>query len=334
MTRYAFTFPLDGLPMHAHKDIVQEAERIGYTEAWTYEVDGIDCFTPLALAATWTEKLRLGCAIANVYTRAPLTLAISAQGVAEAAPGRFVLGIGAGSPAIVENWNGVPFEKPYERVRDYADVLRQALAGEKVSESLETVTLRGMRMSRAGLVEPPRLYIAALRAGMLALAGKVADGAITNWLGANDVPKVVAAARNGAEKAGRDPDAIDIVCRIFVCMTEDERVIDFLGRRAIAAYLTVPAYAAFQRWLGRTAALQPMWDAWAGADRKAATAAIPREVIDDLIIYGDAETCRRKIQEYVDNGVTLPLLNFLPAAAEPQARAEMSVAMLRALAPQ
>jgi len=333
MTRYAFTFPIDGLPMHAHRDVLQEAERLGYTEAWTYEIDGIDCFTPLALAAAWTERLRLGCAIANVYTRGPLTLALSAMGVAEAAPGRFALGIGAGSPAINESWNNIPFERPLERVRDVATILKKALAGEKVTESLETVAVRGLRLSRAALVEPPPLYIAALRGNMLALGGELGDGVITNWLGAGDVPKCVAAARRGAGRAGRDPSKVDVVCRIFVCMTEDTNLVDFLARRAIAAYLTVPAYAAFQRWLGRGDALTPMWDAWAAGDRKAATAAVPQQAIDDLIIYGDAATCRRKIQAYVDNGVTLPLLNFMPAAAEPSERARLSVDMLRALAP-
>jgi alkanesulfonate monooxygenase SsuD/methylene tetrahydromethanopterin reductase-like flavin-dependent oxidoreductase (luciferase family) len=123
MARFGFTFPFDGIPLAQHKDALQEAERLGYTDAWSYEIDGIDCFTPLSLAASWTEKLQLGTAIANVYTRTPLTLAMSAMGVAEAAPGRFSLGIGSGSSVIIERWNGVPFEAPYGKVRDVADVL-------------------------------------------------------------------------------------------------------------------------------------------------------------------------------------------------------------------
>ncbi|HYM16894.1 MAG TPA: LLM class F420-dependent oxidoreductase [Dehalococcoidia bacterium] len=332
MARYGFTFPFDGLPLHAHKDALQEAERLGYSDAWSYEIDGVDCFTPLALAAAWTERLRLGTAIANVYTRSPLTLAMSANALAEAAPGRFALGIGAGSSVIVGQWNGVPFEQPYRRVRDVAAVLRQAFAGEKVTAQLDTVTVNGMKLSRA-LVEPPPIYIAALRSRMLHLAGGQGDGAIINWLGAGDVPRCVAAARDGAAKAGRDPEQVEIVCRIFVCMRDEEPVIDFLGRRMIAAYLNVPVYAQFHEWLGRGDALRPMWDAWGAGDRKAATAAIPRQAIDDLLVYGDAATCRRKIQAYVDAGVTVPVLNFIPTAADPAGRAEQSVEMLRALAP-
>ena len=333
MQRWGFTFPFDGLPLAQHREALQEAEHLGYTDAWSYEVDGVDCFTPLALAAAWTEKLRLGTAIANVYTRAPLALAISAMGLAEAAPGRFALGIGAGSSVIVEQWGGVPFEAPFRKVRDTAAMLRQMLSGEKVVAELETVRSNGFRLSRGSLAEAPPIYIAALRAGMLRLAGAEADGVIINWLGAGDVPRVVAEARRGAVKAGRDPEKIDVVARIFVCMSEDTGFVDFLGRRSIAAYLNVPVYAQFHEWLGRSAELSPMWDAWRAGDRKAATAAIPRPVIDDLLVHGDAETCRRKVQAYVDNGVTTPVLNFLPTTIDAKERAAQSLAMLRALAP-
>ncbi len=333
MARYGFTFPFDGLPLHAHRDALREAERLGYSDAWSYEIDGVDCFTPLALAAAWTDGLRLGTAIANVYTRAPLTLAMSAMAVAEAAPGRAMLGIGAGSSVIVERWNGVAFEKPYGRVRDMASLLRRAFAGEKVSETLDTLAVDGMRLSRHGLAPPPNLYIAALREKMLMLAGAESDGAIINWLGADDVPKAVQAARRGAERAGKDPAQVEVICRIFVCMSEDDALVDFLGRRAVAAYLTVPVYAKFHEWLGRGEQLRPMWEAWAAGDRKAATAAIPRGTVDELLVHGSADACRRKIQAYIDAGVTVPVLNFLPAAAEPAERARQSLEMLRRLAP-
>lgn len=332
MQRWGFTFPFDGMPLHAHRDALQEAERLGYTDAWSFEVDGIDCFTPLAMAAAWTERLRLGTAIANVYTRSPVTLAMSAMGCAEAAPGRFVLGIGAGSSVIVEQWNGVPFELPYRRVRDVAALLDRAFSGEKITEELETAAIRGFRMSRQ-FVERPPVYIAALRERMLELAGAASDGVIINWLSATDVPKAAAAARRGAERAGRDPSKLEVVARIFVCMTTDDAIVDFIGRRSVAAYLNVPVYAKFHEWLGRADALRTMWQAWQAGDRKAATAAIPRHVVDDLLVHGDAETCRRKVQDYVDNGVTVPVINFLPATPDPAARAEQSVAMLRALAP-
>ena len=83
------------------------------------------------------------------------------------------------------------------------------------------------------------------------------------------------------------------------------------GRFAIAAYLNVPVYAAFHEWLGRGEVLQPMWDAWKAGDRKAALAAIPDEVVDDIIVHGSPAECRAKIQAYFDNGVTTTSLAVL-----------------------
>ncbi|HEX5314623.1 MAG TPA: LLM class flavin-dependent oxidoreductase, partial [Gammaproteobacteria bacterium] len=101
--RLALSMPLDGSTLPAQVAIAREAETLGYTDAWSLEVDGIDCFGALSQLGAATQ-MRLGTAIANVYTRGPATLAMTAAGAAELAPGRFVLGIGSGSQPIVEQW--------------------------------------------------------------------------------------------------------------------------------------------------------------------------------------------------------------------------------------
>ena len=103
----------------------------------------------------------------------------------------------------------------------------------------------------------------------------------------------------------------EIVARIFVCPSENAEVVRAAGRFAIAAYLNVPVYAEFHRWLGRGPQLQGMWDAWKAGDRKAALAAIPDEVVDDILIHGSPAECRAKIQAYFDNGVTTSSLAIL-----------------------
>ena len=95
-------------------------------------------------------------------------------------------------------------------------------------------------------------------------------------------------------------------------VTEDANVARTVGRRMITAYLNVDAYAEFHRWLGRGPALQPMWDAWAAGDRKGALAAIPDEVVDDLVVHGSVDECRAHIQRYVDHGVTIPAPAVIP----------------------
>ncbi len=139
--RWALSVPFDGFSLAEHAELAREGERLGYTDAWSFEADGIDCFSPLAVIGAAT-RLRVGTAIANVYTRGPATLAMSAAGLAEIAPGRFCLGIGAGSEPIVESWNGGAFRHPAARVREMAQFLRQALAGERVVFRGDTFSVR------------------------------------------------------------------------------------------------------------------------------------------------------------------------------------------------
>jgi probable F420-dependent oxidoreductase len=330
--RLGLSVPLMGVPLAEHKAVLQRAEQLGYTDLWSYEVDQGDAFTPLALAAAWTEHMRLGTAIASSFTRGPMTLALSAASMAEAAPGRFVLGIGTGSHGVVQDWNGIPFEKPYARTRDVLRAVRRALSGERVTVETDTTYVNGFRLSRP-VPGPAPLFLAALRGRMLRLAGAEADGVIINWLAPEDVPMVVREVRTGAERAGRGPAAVEVVCRIFVCVSDDIAAARAIARRYIAAYLTVPVYAAFHQWLGRGDLLRPMQDAWAAGDRRGALAAIPDEVVDAVFVAGDAATCKARIQDYVDAGVQTPLLFILPVSTDWAVQGRESVAAVEALAP-
>ena len=201
--RWSLSVPLDHFTLAEHVEIAKEAESLGYTDAWSFEVDALDCFTPLAAVAQAT-KLRLGTPLANVYTRGPATLASSAAAMGEMAPGRFNLGIGSGSQPIVEMWNGGKFQKPATRVKEMAQFLRQALAGERVVFDGEIIKVNGFRISRPPSAPIP-IHIAALRGGMLKVAGEVGDGAIINWLSAEDVKKSVAVVREAAARHQRLP---------------------------------------------------------------------------------------------------------------------------------
>ncbi|WP_091559395.1 LLM class F420-dependent oxidoreductase [Micromonospora pattaloongensis] len=298
------TVPLSGVPLADHAGIYAALAEAGFTDLWSSEVAGADAFTPLALAAAWQPELRLGTAIVPVFTRGPGLLAMTAAALADAAPGRFALGIGSSSPVVVGDWNAVPFTEPYRRTRDVLRFLRAALRGEAVDERYDTFTVRRFRLERPPMVPPP-ILLAALRPRMLRLAAAEADGVILNWLAATDVPRVLAEA--GEPRAG-----FEVTARIFVCPTEDAGYARAVGRRLIAAYLTVPAYAEFHRWLGREPVLGPVWAAWAAGDRRGALAAIPDELVDELIVHGSPEQCRAQVRRYVDAGVETPVIALLP----------------------
>ena len=329
--RLSLSVPLDGVSLREHPEVCQEAERLGYTDAWSYEVDAIDAFTPLAVIGLHTN-LRLGTAIANVYTRGPATLAETAAGVAEVAPGRFNLGIGSGSQPIVELWNGGKFRKPATRVREMALFLRKAFAGERVVFEGETFRVDGFRMAKPPS-EPIPIHIAALREGMLRVAGEVGDGAIINWLSAEDVKKSVAVVREAAKAAGRNPDDVEITARLMVCIDPLTPEVAMLQRRHLNAYLNVPVYKEFHRWLGREPLLSAMWTAWDSGDRKAALAAVPDVVVQDLFVAGTAEERNAHVQRYLEAGVDTAFLQFISFDPDPAVRRGRVLQAMREMSP-
>jgi len=299
--RWGLTLPLHGHSLPEQREIVTELAGLGYTDLWSAELAGIDAFTPLVLASQWTDQLRFGTAIAPVYTRGPACLAMTAATLAELAPGRFMLGVGTSTPVVVQQWNDIPFDAPYQRSRDMLRFLRAALAGAKVTERYETFSVNGFRLERAPAV-PPTLALAALRPQMVRLAATESDAVITNWLSPADVPKVRDAAGAGAE----------LIARIFVCPTTDLEVARAVARRVLTAYLTVPAYFKFHEWLGRGELLAPMLDCWQAGDRKGAGPAIPDQVVDDLVIHGDFGSCRERVDAYRQAGLDTPVIAILP----------------------
>ena len=301
---YAMTIPLP-TPLSEQGTGLRELVDLGYKEVWSSEANGADAFLPLSLAAVHAPELRLGTAIVPAYTRGPTLLAQSVATMASIAPGRFAFGVGSSSNVIVEHWNGIPFTDPYKKTRDVVRFLKQALTGEKISVDYETLEVKGFRL---GIAPPERkvpILIAALREGMLRLAGREGDGAIINWLSAEDVKTVAKIVHDqGADK--------EIVARIFVCPNPDTETVLRDGKRAIAAYLNVPVYRAFHEWLGRTEQLQDHWDLWDQGDRSGSLEAMPDSVVDELIVHGTPEECRDHIDRYLENGVTTAALMVMP----------------------
>jgi probable F420-dependent oxidoreductase len=299
--RWGLTLPFPGVPLADHEPLVRRAEDAGYDDLWTGETNGADGFTPLALAAAWTSRIRLGTGVVNPYTRGPAVLAQHAAALADASGGRFVLGLGASSNVIVERWNQVPFEKPLSRLRETVPVLREVLSGGRGPG--------GFKLEVAP-AEPVPIAVAALRDRMLRLGGELADGTFTNFLPLSAAEHVVARVREGETAAGRGET--EVICRFF-CIPGDG--ID-MARFMFAAYGTVPVYEAFFRSLGWGDAIDPMVDAWRGGDRKAAVAAAPEELVREIFVFGEPPAMRERLGEYAARGITtLVLTPLAPAAA-------------------
>jgi len=289
--RWGLTLPLPGTPLAGHRELVQAAEAAGYTDFWSGETAGPDGFTPLTLSAAWTERVRLGTGVVGVFQRGPALLAQEAAALADASEGRFVLGIGSSSDRIVEGWNGIPFERPLSRIRETLDFLDPALAGER--------TATGFKLEAAPAHRVP-VVLAALRGKMLELAKERAAGAFTNFLPLAGLPKVAAQVEDA-------PPGFELLCRFF-CIPGEREQVEPLARFMFSSYITVPVYAAFYRWLGYGEQIEPMVSAWEAGDRKAAAAAAPWELIEDMFVFGSPEQMKERLGEFVAGGITLPIL--------------------------
>jgi probable F420-dependent oxidoreductase len=330
--RWALSVPLEDWTLAELPALAREAERLGYADAWSGEVDGTDIFSPLAAIALGSN-MRVGTAIVNVYTRGPAAIAASAAGMAQLAPGRFVLGLGAGSANIIERWNGLRFEKPVARVREMAQFLRQALTGERVVFNGETFQVDGYRLGSPP-PQPVPIHIAALRGRMLEVAGAYGDGVILNWLSAEDVKKSVAVARQAAEEAGKDPAAIEVSARIFVSLDEPGTPdTNAVLRRWVTSYLNVPTYKKFMQWLGHGESLEPMWDAWDRGDRKAALALVPEAALTDFIVTGTPAERRAHLQRYFEAGLDTAFFHFMCNEPDPVKHREITMQGIRDMAP-
>jgi probable F420-dependent oxidoreductase len=289
--RWGLSLPLPGISLAEQREHVVRAEALGYTDLWSGETAGPDGFTPLAVAAAYTERIRLGTGIVGVFQRGPALLAQQAAALASAAPGRFVLGIGASSDRIVEGWNEIPFERPLAKVSETLGFLRTALAGERTE-------------TRFKLENPPEqpvpIVLAALRGKMLRLAVERGDGAFTNFLPLGALPRVV------AELDGAAPE-FELLCRFF-CVPGERDQVEPLARTMFSSYITVPVYERFYRWLGYGERIEPMVRAWNEGDRQAAAEAAPWELIEEMFIFGSPERMKERLRAFVEGGITVPVL--------------------------
>ena len=290
--RWGLTVPFAGISLAEHGELFRRAEAAGYDDLWTGETNGPDGFTPLALAAAHTSRVRLGTGIVNPFTRGPAVLAQHAAALADASGGRFVLGLGSSSNVIVERWNGVPFERPLSKVRAAVAALRPVLAGERGPGGFKLETAPA---------SPIPIVLAALRGKMLALAAEVADGAFTNFL-------PISGARQVAEAFGAADK--ELVCRFF-CIPQPEAEGVATAKFLFAAYGTVPVYSAFFRWLGWAERIDPMVAAWQAGDRRKALELVPEDLVREIFVFGSPEQMRARLDEFAAAGISTFVLSAM-----------------------
>ena len=303
----------------------------GYTDVWTAEVGGAEGFAPLAALARAAPEARLGTAIVPVFTRPPALLAMSAATLQNLSGGRFVLGLGTSSRIIIGNWMGKSFDRPVTRLRETVEVLRELLAGKKVTYEGDTFRLADFRLQLDPGAATP-IYLAALGPKACRLAGEVADGVIFFLKSPHGVRQGLEWVAEGARTAGRDPAALDCVIRVTTAVDEDREMLRKAERRLITTYAMVDVYNRSLAQQGFEREADAIVSAWKEGRRDEAAAAVSDELIGELHVTGSADECREKLREFRRAGVKTPVLLPTSVATDPKERAERTLHTLRSLA--
>lgn len=313
MSGIAISLPPTAVSFSDNIEFAREAESLGYDSAWVAEVGGNDAFALGAAVGAATERLRIGTAVVPMNIRGPAVLAMAAATMSAMAKGRGILGIGVSSPQIVTDWNNQPSDKPLQRARETIEALRAIFSGEKVTYEGECVRVNGYRMMPPPK-EPVPIYLGALNKRMLQLGGELADGVVINMLGERFVPNVVAEVRKGAERAGRNPDDIEIVMRVQCCVTDDPQPIREAFAQSFGAYIVAPGYDTFFTWQGYGDVVEGVRAGRANRDRAQSRAAVRDELLDDLVVAGSADEVKSRLKAFMNAGVDTPAVHvFWPS---------------------
>jgi probable F420-dependent oxidoreductase len=285
------------VPLHELGPLARRIEDAGYDSVWSAEATEFDGFTPLVVAAEHSVRLRLVSGIVNVFTRGPALLAQSAAALADVSNGRFVLGLGASSNVIVEQWNGIPFRRPLTKVAETVDYLRTVLAGERGPGGFKLASPPA---------QPVPIVLAALRERMLLLAAEKADGVFANFLPLSNAEQVVS-------MFGR-PDK-EFACRFFSIHGPEEDAL-VTAKRTFVAYATVPVYAEFFRWLGRGDEIEPVVEAWNAGERKRALELAPEGLVRETFLLGPVDAQRERLAAFAEAGIETAVLAVSCAPAD------------------
>ncbi len=310
--------PGPSLSIERYWKLLRQAEDYGYEILWTGESNGIEIFSLLGAVLTQTKRLKVSPGIASIYIRPAPLLAMAAATLHMIGPERVILGLGVSTRIVTEEWQSIPWNHPLGRLREYTEVLRRALTGERVNFQGRYYTHWNFRLGLAPTPHIP-IYIAALNPQMLRLAGEIADGVLLNWVSPTHAPAVLREITQGAEKAGRRLEELDIACYVRTCVTDDrEAARDYL-RRHITGYAVADVYSQFFRRLGYTEEIEGMEREWKAGNREAALAHISDEMVETLGVLGSAKECQQKFEALIEAGINQPVVVPFTVGSDPGA---------------
>jgi F420-dependent oxidoreductase-like protein len=322
-----------GLSSEQQLELVSEAEAAGFHSVWAAEAYGSDAATVLAWLAAQTERIRLGSAIFQMPARSPAMAAMTAATLDQLSGGRMLLGVGPSGPQVAEGWHGQRFAHQLGRTREYVEILRKALARERLVYNGETYTLplpdgpgKALKLTIAPIQERIPIYVAAIGPKNTQLVGEIADGWIPMFFSPENVGESRRLLEEGAARAGRSLDGFDIAPSVQVAIDDDiERARDVM-RPYVALYVGGMGsrernfYNALVRRYGFEQAANEIQDLYLEGKKDEAAAAIPAKLIDTVTLAGPREHISERLAVYRDAGVGTLIVSPMALDSETRKR--------------
>jgi F420-dependent oxidoreductase-like protein len=320
-----------GLSSEQQLALVKEAEAAAFDSVWAAEAYGSDAATVLAWLAAQTERIRIGSAILQMPARSPAMAAMTAATLDQLSNGRMLLGIGPSGPQVAEGWHGQRFARQLTRTREYVEIVRKALARERLVYEGDTYTLplpdgpgKALKLTIAPVQERIPIYVAAIGPKNTSLAGEIADGWLPMFFSPEHVDESRRLLEEGAARAGRSLDGFEIAPSVQVAIDDDiDRARDVM-RPFVALYVGGMGsrernfYNALVRRYGFEEAAQEIQDLYLEGKKEEAAAAIPAELIDTVTLAGPRGHIRERLAVYRDAGVGTLIAS--PMALDAEAR--------------
>ena len=295
--------------------VAKMADRLGYDTFFTGESWGRDALTILTAVACHTTNLRVGTGILPVFSRTPALIAQSIASLDLISKGRATLGLGTSGKIVIEDWHGLPYQRPLERTREYIEIIRQALNGYRVDHQGSFFKLSRFRLGVMPVQQHIPIYLASLGPKNLELTGQLADGWLPIWMHHQRLPEITEPIAKAALQSGREMSQITVAPQTMCYTTESvQELMEIQGQvRAHMAYYIAGMgryyYDLFCRSGFQTEA-DAIREAWTARNREKAAQSVSDEMLEGIAILGDAETCRSRLERLRKSGADMPVVAF------------------------
>ncbi len=309
----------------------QLAEGLGYDSIWVPEMWGRVAFSILSVIALNTKRIKLGTGIVSVYSRTPAIIAQTVATLDEISGGRFILGLGTSGPVVIENWHGVRFDRPLQRTREYVEIIRMIITGQRVNYEGEIFKLKNFSLQFKPLREVVPIYIASIGPKNVTLTGEIADGWIPFLVPIKHYQQAEDYLRAGADKAGREIDDINVCPYIPALVSDDEDTSRRLIKEYVAYYVGAMGtyYSQLISRYGFEEEADSIIKSWKKGSKEDAINGVSESLLNSVAVSGSAHAGRDKIEEFRKAGAGIPIIIFPPKSPR-----ELVKVTIKTLAPQ